>query len=200
MRKVRDVENSKFFVMVVLVLVVGGAIGGSFIGGLALGRSRDDPVPASSGGQLGLPEGLDLDQVRQQVAQGDLQIPDGVDLSEVRQQFLDGGGIREGGRPGGRAGGGNFTGGDDEVGGKFGGGLFGDGTPVAGTITEAGPNGFTVRAEDGTETEVTLGENGSIRRQKTLALGELEPGMQVLAIGPADESGIVVAGVVQVVE
>jgi hypothetical protein len=196
-------SGGKFFVLVVVVVVLGGAIGGSFIGGLALGQSQDDPVPSGLTGQFGLPEGFDLGQAREQFASGEFQIPEGVDLNEIRQQFLDGDG--EGGtvfrRPGGR-GPGDDDGapGDATFVGAGVGGLLGGGAPVAGTITEIGPGGFVIEDEDGKEVSVTLADDGTIRRQQTMTVDQLEQGMSVVAFGAPDDEGTVEAGVVQVID
>ncbi len=188
-------RSNKFFTMLVAVLVIGGAIGGSFIGGLVLGLT----IPAKADG---IPVDLEdtLTQAREQFASGDFQVPEGVDLDQIRQQFvenrLDGDDARPFGRIGDRGPGADGEPGDA----SFVGGLLGNGAPVAGTITEIGPSGFTIRAEDGTDVSVTLAEDGVIRRQQALTVDQLESGMQIVAFGEADDGGAVEAGVVQVLE
>lgn len=203
-------NGGKFFTVIVAVLVIGGAIGGSFIGGLALGQSQDDPAPAGLTGQFGppegveLPEGLELGELRDQFLSGEFQVPEGVDLDQIRRQFLEGGGDGEGGvlrRPGGRGGDVRIGGGDGTLGdATFVGGLLGGDTPVAGEITEITPGGFVIEDEDGNRVSVTLAADGAIRRQQTLTVDQLETGMHVVAFGFEDNDGKVEAGVVQIVQ
>jgi hypothetical protein len=181
----------------------GGAAGGSFIGGLALGKAQDDAAPAGLASQFELPEGLEqLGELRDQFVSGEFQIPEGVDLDQIRSQFLEGGGDREGGvlrrsRDGDvRVGGGDGAPGDA----TFVGGILGGDRPVAGEIAEIGPDGFVVEDEDGNRVSVTLAQDGVIRRQVTMTVDELEPGMQVVAFGSEDDEGKVEAAVVQIVQ
>jgi hypothetical protein len=202
-------SSGKFFTLLLVVVVFGGAIGGSFIGGLALGQSQDDLVPSGLAGQFELPDGLelgegfDLAQAREQFASGEFQIPEGVDLNQIRQQFLEGGGGGEGGTAFRRPGGGLRGEGADDgapADATFVGGLRGGGAPVAGTITEVGPAGFVIEDEDGTETVVTLADDGAVLRQQTLTVDKLEQGMSVVAFGAPDDEGAVEASVVQIID
>ena len=89
--------NTKAFLMIlVLVLVLGGSIGGAFVGGIALGKTQsDDPVASGlavtggtdsqfSQGGLGLPQ---RDQLRQGIQSGNLSQQD---LEQLRQRFASG--------------------------------------------------------------------------------------------------------------
>lgn len=197
--------NTKAFLMIlVLVLVLGGSIGGAFVGGIALGKTQsDDPVASGlavtggtdsqfSQGGLGLPQ---RDQLRQGIQSGNLSQQD---LEQLRQRFASGDlsqqdleQLREGFRSGelGQQGLGQafrqFQGGAP--------GGTGRGFPGrTGAIELIEGNTLTLRTELGT-VQVLINTDTTIRRLSEATLADLAEGMRITLIGQAGEDGTVQA-------
>ena len=96
-------STKAFISLMVAVLVLGIVVGGSFLGGLVIGKSQEadaaasvTPVPQGSG----LTNELTLGRLRERIQSGQLSQED---LTQLRQQF-------QGQFGGGRPGGGGFAG------------------------------------------------------------------------------------------
>ena len=157
-----------FVTLVVAALVLGGTIGGAFVGGVTIEKNQADeastsnlsqPTPGSTpqgSGQLSREE---LDQIQQRIQSGEFTPEDGEAL---RGQLGQGGGGQ------GFAGGGGLT----------------------GTIEEIQGNTVTVNTDQG-PLQVTIGAGTNIQVEG--ALPDLETDMQVTVIGQLGEDGIVEA-------
>ena len=85
-----------FILILAITIILGGSIGGAFVGGIAVGKNQGEdtvtPVSAATGGQdsqinqagLGLP---DRDQLRRRIQSGDLSQQD---IEQLRQSFASG--------------------------------------------------------------------------------------------------------------
>ena len=173
-----------FVLLLVVVVIIGGSVGGAFIGGVAVGKGQNDgpmvadiPVPGGSAdvGATSEPGGfqqLSPEQVanfRQQAQSGELSAED---LAQLRQQF-----------GGGQAGAG--TGG---AGGGFRPGL-------TGTVKTVEGNEITVSTAQG-DLVATVGEDTTIRIFNDGAISDLIEGMAVTVVGTRDESGTLEAATI----
>ena len=194
-----------FLIILAITLILGGSIGGAFVGGVALGKTQgEDPVAsglAATGGQdsqlnqggLGLPE---RDQLRQGIQSGDLSLQD---IEQLRQRFASGelsqeelARLREGFTSGG-------TGQQDlgQESRQFQGGAFGAaggrGFPGrTGAIQQVEGNTLTLSTEEGT-VQAIIGADTNIQLFTEAALADLTEGMRVTLIGQAGEDGTVQA-------
>lgn len=199
-----------FILILAITIILGGSIGGAFVGGIAVGKNQGDdtvtPVSAATGGQdsqlnqtgLGLP---DRDQLRQRIQSGDLSQQD---FEQLRQRFASGdlsqeelARLREGFTSGG-------TGQQDlgqaprqGQGGAFGGGAFGGtgGRGFAGrtgAIEQVEGNTLTVSTEEGT-LQAIIGADTTIQLFTEATLADLTEGMRVTVIGQEGEDGTVQA-------
>ena len=169
-------SNRTFAALLVAVLVIGGAIGGAFFGGLAIGEGRAEEAstigPAASAQQPGGAGGPDLSQIRQQILEGEAS-PE--ELGELRQQFLGAFG-GAGGGPG------------------LGAGVGG----LAGTIESIEGNTITVSTQRGTLV-AEVGDETIVQMTSLVSLDELAAGMNVAIAGNRGEDGAVLADSVFVV-
>ena len=89
-------NTKSFLTLVIAVLVLGGSLGGAFVGGIALGKNQEDDVTLNSASTQ-LPSGTDqqasgqltqgqLDQFRQQIQSGEF---DPENRDQLRRQFQD---------------------------------------------------------------------------------------------------------------
>lgn len=124
-------SNTKpFLILVVIALVIGGSLGGSFLGGVVVGEGRapDANAPLSTGQALptpqpqaggALPSEDDLAALRERFQSGDLSQED---IEQIRSQFQGlagqgGGGLAPGGGGTGGFGGGPLRGVIETIGG-----------------------------------------------------------------------------------
>lgn len=168
--------NTKSFVtLVVAVLVLGGGLGGAFVGGIALGKNQEDGVALNSASTQ-LPSGTDqqasgqltqeqLDQFRQQIQSGEFD-PEARD--QFRRQFQD------------RFG----QGGTGDLG--FGGGA------LTGTVESIEGDTITINTAQG-PLQATISTDTSIQIITDGTLGDLENGIQVTVRGERGEDGTVEA-------
>ena len=157
-----------FLLLVATVIVIGGAIGGAFSAGLALGRGQDDALPETAvlqqsfgGGQPGLGGGFSAGQLSGGFQGG--------------QQGSFGGGQASG-----------PAGGDN----NFPGGFGGDSASLrlSGTISAVGGGVLTVATGTG-ETQVTLSADSTVRVYKTGTAEDLSSGSEVLVIATGNLEG-----------
>lgn len=162
--------------LVVAVLVLGGAIGGAFAGGMVLGKSQSAEAaqvgaPPSSPSGLGqqFSGGADpqsLDQLRQRIQSGEVSQEE---IAQLRQGFQG-----QFGRGG--AGGQGFTGRAN----------------LTGTIERVEGNTVTVNTSQG-PLHAAVGEDTAIRQFAQLELADLLEGMQVTVVGVRGDDGTVEA-------
>ena len=162
-------STNPFLLFLVAILVLGGSLGGAFVGGIAVGKSQDEgeavaqsslpPQPTSATGQ-GFTGDLTPDQ-----------------LSQLRQQFQE----QLGGGGGGFGGGG----GGGRLGGRGGGGLTGPIETIEGnTLTIDTPQG---------PLQATIGADTTIQTFTQGALEDLRTGLRVTVVGAPGEDGTVQA-------
>lgn len=164
-------NTNAFVLLIVLTLVLGGSLGGAFVGGIALGKNQEEEVvktnlPAQSPPNLEQPRAgqsnqQTLDELRQQFRSGELSRED---LAQLRQQFQGQGGSGAGG--GGFAGGGRLT----------------------GTIEKIESNTVTVNTPQG-PLQATIGVDSTIQRFVEGTLADLEEGTRITIIGQRTEDG-----------
>lgn len=186
-------SSKNFMLMVVAVLVLGGAIGGSFVGGmLVVGDSSDAeaatnvltlPPPGGSTSQVTqapLDSAPSLAQLREQFQSGDLSQED---LARLRHQF------GAGGAGGGFGGSGGFAG-------RFGGGSGG----LTGTVEAVEGDKITVNTTQG-PLEVTIGPETVIQRTEvvTMTLNEVVEGLRIRVGGERNDAGVLEAASIFVV-
>lgn len=166
--------NTKSFVpLLIAVLVLGGSLGGAFVGGIALGKSQTEGTP-SSGAPLSSTDSTSrqtdqlsqeqLDEIRQRIQSGEFD-PGARD--QLRQQFQ--GQFDRGAGPGGFSGGG-----------------------LTGTIEEIQGNTVTVNTPRG-PLQASIGADTTIQVFTDGTLADLLIGMRVTVIGQPGEDGTVQA-------
>jgi len=194
-----------FILILAITIILGGSIGGAFVGGIAVGKNQGEdtvtPVSAATGGQdsqinqagLGLP---DRDQLRQRIQSGDLSQQD---IEQLRQSFASGdlsqeelARLREGFTSGG-------TGQPDlgkaprqGQGGAFGGAGGRGFAGRTGAIEQVEGNTLTVSTEEGT-LQAIIGADTTIQLFTEATLAELTEGMRVTVVGQPGEDGTVQA-------
>lgn len=185
--------SKAFLSLIVAVLVVGGALGGSFFAGVSMGKNQVEAAPQTDTSQFtppSLDDGqqatggqtvLDAGDLRQRLQSGDIT-PE--EAAQLREQFQNQGGF--GGADGGGFGG--FAGGG---GGGFTGGGFGGGG-LTGTVASVDGNTITVETAQG-PLQATIGDETTIRELADLTLADLIEGMQLTVIGQPGEDGVVEA-------
>jgi hypothetical protein len=161
-----------FVILIAVAVVIGAALGGSFIGGVALGKSQDEeppligtPPPLSSSAQAS-GDGAGGPAVGR-FGQGELSQEQQDAISQLRERF--------GGR-GGRQGGA--------------GGVGGGRRAVAGTIDKIEGNKVSITTQQGT-LEAAVGSETVILTTGSLA--DLEVGMTVSVRGQPGEGGVIEA-------
>ena len=163
--------NKGFLWLVAAMLVLGVALGSSFIAGLAVGKDGKaeaaEPessvqVPDLGRGESDESGGSFLDQLRTRIQSGDLSQEE---LGQLRQQF--------GGRLGQRAGGA--------------GGLAG-GTGLRGTVESIEGDTVTLNTAQG-PLQVAVGPDTTIRTTADIALADLVDGMTLTVTGERGEDG-----------
>ena len=170
-----------FISLLVGVLVLGLAVGGSFLGGLAIGKGQEveaatsvAPVPQapSAASQVaGQTDGQTLGTLRERLQSGDLSQEE---LAGLREQFQ-----------------GQFGGGTD--GGGFAGGAgFGGRGGLVGTIEKVDGNTVTVNTPQGALL-ATIGDDTTIQKTIEVPIGELVEGVRVTITGARGEDGAVEA-------
>ena len=194
-----------FILILAITIILGGSIGGAFVGGIAVGKNQGEdtvtPVSAATGGQdsqinqarLGLP---DRDRLRQRIQSGDLSQQD---IEQLRQSFASGdlsqeelARLREGFTSGG-------TGQPDlgqaprqGQGGAFGGAGGRGFAGRTGAIEQVEGNTLTVSTEEGT-LQAIIGADTTIQLFTEATLAELTEGMRVTVVGQPGEDGTVQA-------
>jgi hypothetical protein len=177
------VNTRSFLLLLVAVLVLGGGLGGAFVGGIAVGKSQESdtdsavlsaPVAAAADQQAqALPDQQTRDQLRQRLQGGDVS---DEELAELRQQFQGSGGFGAGAGP--------FGGG----GGR--GGLIGTVEEISdGILTIDTPQG-PLRATISADTTIQVFAEGTAE--------DIETGTQVTVVGVRGEDGTVVASSITV--
>ena len=176
-------SGKSFFVMLVAVLVLGGGLGGAFVGGIALGKGQDDsetPAAATQQANAGLTQApgnasangagqTSLDQIRQRIQSGEVT-PE--ELAQLREQFQGGAG---------------------GAGGAFGGFAGRDGVAgVTGTIESIEGATLTVNTPQG-PLRAVIAEDTVVQMFSQVEPEELETGAQVTVLGERGEDGVVTA-------
>ena len=158
--------NTKpFLLFLVVVLVLGGTLGGAFVGGVAVGKSQGEDEEATPIGRSALSPSTSGQGFNGEIT------PD--QLSQLRQQLgRDGGGFRiggfgGGGRPGGRSG---LTGPIESIEGN--------------TVTIDTPQG-SLQATIGADTTIQIFAQGTLE--------DLQAGLRVTVVGAPGEDGTVQA-------
>lgn len=169
--------NTKSFVtLVIAILVLGGSLGGAFVGGIALGKNQEDDVALNSASTQ-LPSGTDqqalgqltqeqLDQFRQQIQSGEF---DPENRDQFRRQFQDQFGQ---GGPGGLG--------------------FGGAGGLTGTIEGIEGDTITINTAQG-PLLATISTDTTIQIITEGTLTDLENGTQVTVRGQRGEDGTVEA-------
>ena len=166
-------SNKAFVSMLVAVLVVGGAVGGAFFAGMALGKGQAEEMPvvnlpsppqAARAQQPEAPEdqGLPLAEIRQRIQSGQATPEEVAQIRQQLQQQLGGG-----------AGGAG-------LGAGFGG--------LAGTIEAVEGNTITLDTPQGTLV-AAVGDDTTIQMTTEVPLTELTAGMRVTMGGERGEDG-----------
>lgn len=175
-------NNKSFLYLVVGFLVFGGALGGAFVGGIAVGGGDDDSPTVATSNLPPVPNAQqaqafqgDFNSLREQFQSGNFS-PE--ELSQLRQQFQGGGGDGQFQRGG--PGGFNF-GGD---------GAFA--APVSGTIESVSANTVTITTDEG-QLVAAIATDTVIRDLGSLSISDLLQGMTIAVIGEPDENGVVQA-------
>ena len=168
-------STKAFISLMVAVLVLGTVVGGSFLGGLVIGKSQEADAAASvtlvpQGS--GLTDELTLGRFREQIQSGQLSQED---LTQLRQQFQ-----------------GQFGGGGPGGGGFAGGTRFGSGGGLIGIIEKVERNTLTVNTSQGTLL-ATIDDDTIIRKTIEVTSAELTEGTRVTVAGARGEDGTVQA-------
>lgn len=171
-------NTKSFLTLVIAVLVLGGSLGGAFVGGIALGKNQEDEDNvALNNTSTQLPSGTDqqasgqltqeqLDQFRQQIQSGEF---DPENRDQLRQQFQDQFG----------------QGGPGDLG-------FGGAGGLTGTIESIEGNTVTINTAQG-PLQATISTDTSIQIITDGTLTDLENGTQVTVRGQRGEDGTVEA-------
>ena len=183
-------SNKGFILMLAGALVLGGVLGGSFFGGVALGKSQGDDDTQSIA-QVVQPTGVQS-QVQSQPTQGsglqtlaDLRqrVQSGEasqeELTELRQQLQDQFG----------------QGGAGQAPGGLG---FGDGSGVTGIIEKIEDGTVTITTQQG-PLQATVGPDTRIQITALAEVGDLTEGMRLTVTGERAEDGTLAASTVFVV-
>ena len=194
--------SAKAFVsLLVGVLVLGGLVGASFIGGMVLGKNSGAeaadnvvaataPQPPSAEAQsLDEVDGQGLSQLRQRIQSGEATQEE---IAELRQQLRAQFGAGDGGPGGAQGFGGGGFGGGGFGGGGFGGGGFGGRGGLIGTLEAVDGNLVTLNTAQG-PLHVTVTEDTTIQKTVQVTLADLVLG-EPLTVGSArGEDGAVEA-------
>ena len=181
--------SAKAFVsLLVGVLVLGGLVGASFVGGMVLGKNSGAeaadnvvaapaPQPPSAAAQSPAQvDGQGLSQLRQRIQSGEASQEEIAQLREqLRAQFGAGG---DG--PGGGTGGG------------FGGGGFGGSGALTGTLESVDGNVVTLNTAQG-PLQVTVTEDTTIQKTVQVTVADLALGERLTVGGARGEDGAVEA-------
>ena len=176
-------SNRAFVSLLAAVLVVGAAVGGAFVAGLALGKGQAEETPAVSlpnppraaGAQPpAAPEGqgTSLVELRERIQSGQATPEEMAQIRQQIQQQLGGGG------------------GGERLGAGFGG--------LVGTIQSIDRNTITLDTPQGTLVAEVSGDT-TIQMTAEVPLTELTTGMRVTMGGERDEDGTFQANNVLVV-
>ena len=181
-------STKAFISLVVGVLAFGAVIGGSFLGGLVIGKGQEAeaagivapvPQPPSAAPQTsGQTDGLTLGRLQEQFQSGEVS-PE--DLAQLREQFQ---GQFGGGAPGGEG----FAGGT----------RFGGGGALTGTIEKVDGNIVTVNTPQGALL-ATVGDDTTIQKTVEVTTSELTEGTRVTVTGVRAEDGTLQANLIFVV-
>ena len=166
-------NTSAFMLSLVGVLALGGALGGAFVGGIALGKSQE-PEAAESAFGLRSTSGSDqpsseqpslesLAQLRQRLQSGELS-PE--ELAQVQEQFQ----------------------------GRFGqdGDGFTPGNALAGTIGKVDGNVITINTAQG-PLRATIAEGTTVQTTTEVPLADLLEGMRITVSGEPGDGGTIQA-------
>ncbi len=189
--------TKSFMMMLTVFVVLGVSFGGTFIGGLALGKSQGNdssadssPLrPAASLQQQGSDQSgqgfqranaspEELARLREQFQSGELG-PD--DLAQIRQRFQSG-----------------EVSPDDlsQIRQRFGQGFGGRGA-LTGSVNQVEGNTVTVETAQGAQ-QATINDETVIQRFAVAELEDLQAGAQVAVIGQLGEDGLVVARLIYI--
>ena len=172
-----------FVLMLVAVLVLVGALAGSFVGGLVLGQSQEEPanasqvatnLPAPGSASSDQPDLPSFSQIQQQLQSGELSQDE---LAELRQQF---------------------QGQSAQDGGAFGGGGFAGGGGLIGTLESVDDGTISLNTPQGT-LKATLGSETVIQQTAQIGVQDLVEGMRLTVVGERAEDGTVEATTIIVV-
>jgi hypothetical protein len=181
-------SNKGFILMLTGALVLGGVLGGSFFGGVALGKSQgDDDTPSTA--QVVQPPGAQsqtqpvqesglqtLADLRQRVQSGKASQEELTELrQQLQEQFGQGG---AGQAPGGLG--------------------FSGGSGVTGVIEKIEDGTVTITTQQG-PLQATLGPDTRIQITALAEIGDLAEGMRLTVTGERAEDGTLEAATVFVV-
>ena len=189
--------TKSFMMMLTVFVVLGVSFGGTFIGGVALGKSQGNDSSADSsplrpaaglqqqgsdqsgqGFQRANASPEELARLREQFQSGELG-PD--DLAEIRQRFQSG-----------------EVSPDDlsQIRQRFGQGFGGRGA-LTGSVNQVEGNTVTVETAQGAQ-QATINDETVIQRFAVAELEDLQAGAQVAVIGQLGEDGLVVARLIYI--
>ena len=176
--------NAKGFVlMIIALLILMGASGGSFVGGLLLGRSQEGTdegslaaMTPSAPGQASEDQsnGSSFAQIQQQIQSGELSQDQ---IAQFRQQFQG-----QFGQRGGNSSSGGFAGGD----------------ALVGTLEGVEGDTISVNTPQGT-LKATIGGETIIQQTAQISLEDLTQGMRLTVVGGRADDGTVEARTVIVI-
>jgi hypothetical protein len=185
-------SNTKpFLILVVVALVIGGSLGGSFLGGVAVGEGRapDATAPLSTGqppqSQAGgaQPSVDDLVALRERFQSGDISQEE---IEQMRSRFQG----LAGGMGGGFAG---RTG----TGGPGGGGALANGGLLQGVVEAIDGDMVSVDTPEGV-LQAAIDENTVIQLFSSGTAADLGEGTTVTVVGARNEEGVVVARTIMI--
>ncbi|MDP6228227.1 MAG: hypothetical protein QF714_11095 [Dehalococcoidia bacterium] len=189
--------TKSFMMMLTVFVVLGVSFGGTFIGGVALGKSQGNDSSADSsplrpaaglqqqgsdqsgqGFQRANASPEELARLREQFQSGELG-PD--DLAQIRQRFQSG-----------------EVSPDDlsQIRQRFGQGFGGRGA-LTGSVNQVEGNTVTVETAQGAQ-QATINDETVIQRFAVAELEDLQAGAQVAVIGQLGEDGLVVARLIYI--
>lgn len=167
-------ETKSFIQMLIAVIVLGGALGGIFIGGIITGRGQGNEmiVTAPSPGPASQDGTPNVAAIIERFQSGELNADD---IDEIREQVQ----ARLG-----------------QAGSGRGAAIFGSG--LTGMVEEIDGKQITIRTRQG-DLEITVEAEATIRALQEAPLSSIQPGEIIAVVGDRNESGRVDASQITIV-